>query len=35
MTELERFDMGTGDVERCEGEDGDNADTDADEQEES
>jgi hypothetical protein len=33
-TELERFDFGTRDVDRYEGEDGDNADANADEEEE-
>jgi len=33
-TELERFDLGTSDVDRYEGEDGDDADADADEDEE-
>ena len=33
-TELERFDLGSSDVERYEGEDGDDADADADEEEE-
>jgi len=33
-TELERFDLGTSDVDRYEGEDGDAADVDADEEEE-
>jgi len=32
MTELERFDLGTSDVDGYEGEDGDNADADADEE---
>jgi hypothetical protein len=32
---LERFDLGTSDVDRYEGKDGDNADADADEEEES
>jgi len=34
LTELERFDLGTSNVNRYEGEDGDNADADADEEEE-
>ena len=34
VTELERFDLGTSDVDRYEGEDGDDADADADEEEE-
>jgi len=34
-TELERFDLGTSDVDGYEGEDGDDADVDADEEEES
>jgi len=34
-TELEMFDLGTSDVDRYEGEDGDDADADADEDEES
>jgi len=35
VTELERFDPGTSDVDRYEGEDSDDADADADEEEES
>jgi len=34
MTELKRFDLGTSDVDGYEGEDGDDADVDADEEEE-
>jgi len=34
-TELERFDLGTSDVEGYEGEDGDDAEADADEEDES
>jgi hypothetical protein len=34
-TELERFDLGTSDVDGYEGEDGDDADADADQKEES
>jgi hypothetical protein len=35
VTELERFDLATSDVDPSEGEDGDDVDADADEEEES